>query len=224
MTLSIVARSADAELFGVAIASSSPAAAARCAHARARTGAVATQNITDPSLGPLVLGNLARGGSAADAIEAALRTTPHGAYRQLLAIGRTGPAAVHSGTRALGTVSSASGAHSAAAGNLLANPQVPAAMIEAFESASGHMGSRLLEALRAGARRGGEAGALHSAGLLVVREVSWPIVDLRVDWREDDPVSELQRIWEVYSPQIDDYVLRALSPGRAPSFGVPGDR
>jgi uncharacterized Ntn-hydrolase superfamily protein len=54
--------------------------------------------------------------------------------------------------------------------------------------------------------------------------VSWPIVDLRVDWQEDDPVSELQRIWEVYSPQMDDYVLRALSPERAPSFGVPGDR
>ena len=72
--------------------------------------------------------------------------------------------------------------------------------------------------------RGGEAGPLHSAGLLVVREVPWPLVDLRVDWKDEDPVSELRRIWEVYAPQMEDYVLRALSPGRAPSFGVPGDR
>jgi uncharacterized Ntn-hydrolase superfamily protein len=224
LTLSIVARSADARLFGVAIASSSPAVAARCAHARAGAGAVATQNITDPALGPLILGGLARAESAADALAAALRATPFGAYRQLLVIGAKGPPAVHSGAEALGIVSSAAGADAAAAGNLLANAKVPAAMVGAFESSSGHLGWRLLEALRAGVRVGGEAGPLHSAGLLVVREVSWPLVDLRVDWKEEDPVSELGRTWDVYEPQIEDYVLRALSPGRAPSFGVPGDR
>jgi uncharacterized Ntn-hydrolase superfamily protein len=52
--------------------------------------------------------------------------------------------------------------------------------------------------------------------------VSWPIVDLRVDW-SDDPVSDLLRIWEIYAPQIDDYVQRAIDPSRAPGFGVPGD-
>ncbi|MGD0491390.1 MAG: DUF1028 domain-containing protein [Steroidobacteraceae bacterium] len=224
MTLSIVARSEDARLFGMAIASSSPAVAARCAHARAGAGAVATQNITDPSLGPIILASLARGDGAGEALAAALRATPFGAYRQLLVIGAKGPPAVHSGKEALGTVSSATGAHAAAAGNLLANAQVPAAMIEAFEGSSGHLGLRLLEALRAGARRGGEAGPLRSAGLLVVRDVPWPIVDLRVDWADEDPLSALGRTWEVYAPQIDDYVLRALSPGRAPAFGVPGDR
>jgi uncharacterized Ntn-hydrolase superfamily protein len=224
LTLSIVGRSADARLFGMAIASSSPAVAARCAHARAGAGAVATQNITDPSLGPQILSSLARGESAAEALAAALRATPFGAYRQLLVIGATGGPVVHSGEQALGTVSSALGAHAAAAGNLLANAQVPAAMVEAFEGSSGHLGLRLLAALRAGAGRGGEAGPLHSAGLLVVRDVPWPIVDLRVDWTEEDPVSELGRTWEVYAPQIEDYVLRALSPGRAPSFGVPGAR
>jgi uncharacterized Ntn-hydrolase superfamily protein len=224
LTLSIVARSEDARLFGMAIASSSPAVAARCAHARAAVGAVATQNITDPSLGPLILASLARGESAADALAAALRATPFGAYRQLLVIGSKGPPVVHSGEQALGTVSSAVGAHAAAAGNLLANAEVPGAMVEAFEASSGHLGLRLLEALRAGSGRGGEAGPLHSAGLLVVRDVPWPIVDLRVDWKEEDPVSELERTWQVYAPQIDDYVLRALSPGRAPTFGVPGDR
>jgi uncharacterized Ntn-hydrolase superfamily protein len=63
---------------------------------------------------------------------------------------------------------------------------------------------------------------VRSAGLLVVREVSWPIIDLRVDWHEE-PISALSSVWEVYEPQIEDYVRRALNPAAAPAFGVPGD-
>jgi len=210
-------------MFGVAIASSSPAVAARCAHARAGIGAVATQNITDPALGPLILDSLQQGLGAAAALEAALRSTAFGAYRQLVVLGAEGAPAIHSGTAALGQVATAIGEHSAAAGNLLARTEVPAAMVSAFEAAGGHLGARLLHALQAGAQRGGEAGPVHSAGLLVVREVSWPIVDLRVDWSEHDPLGALAAIWELYAPQIDDYVRRALDPAAAPTFGVPGD-
>lgn len=222
MTFSIVARTPDAQFFGVAIASSSPAVAARCAHARAGAGAVATQNITDPALGPTILESLSNGDAADAALEAALRATPFAAYRQVLAIAAHGPPVIHSGACALGLVGSAVGTHAAAAGNLLANTQVPNAMVAAFETTGGHLGSRLLHALRAGAERGGEAGPIHSAGVLIVRDVSWPIVDLRVDW-SDDPVADLRRIWDIYAPQIDAYVQRALDPGRAPGFGVPGD-
>src|SRR5277367_3252118 len=129
VTFSIVARSADRRMFGVAIASSSPAVAARCAHARTGTGAVATQNITDPALGPAILEAMARGSGAAAALEAALRATAYGAYRQLLVIGVSGAPAVHSGECALGLVASSVGEHAAAAGNLLADEAVPAAMI-----------------------------------------------------------------------------------------------
>ena len=165
MTFSIVARSFDPPMFGVAIASSSPAVAARCAHARAGAGAAATQNITDPRLGPAVLECLAHGGGAQPPLEAALRSTPFAGYRQLLAIGAAGAPAVHSGARALGLAASAIGAHAAAAGNLLAHADVPAAMIGAFEAASGHLAARL--AARAGrgcrARRGGRADSFRGA-------------------------------------------------------------
>jgi uncharacterized Ntn-hydrolase superfamily protein len=207
----------------MAIASSSPAVAARCAHARAGAGVVATQNITDPALGPQLLRSLAAGATAEAALAVALKATPHAAYRQLLVMGRTGPPATHTGSQALGTAGFAVGADCAAAGNLLASGDVPVAMVAAFEAASGHFGARLLEALRAGAERGGEAGPVHSAGLLVVREVSWPIVDLRVDWSETDPIAALTALWGVYAPQIDDYVRRAVNPGEAPTFGVPGN-
>jgi uncharacterized Ntn-hydrolase superfamily protein len=63
---------------------------------------------------------------------------------------------------------------------------------------------------------------LHSAGLSVVREVPWRETDLRVDW-SDEPIRELRRLVEVWLPQRDDYVTRALRPGDAPSYGVPGD-
>jgi uncharacterized Ntn-hydrolase superfamily protein len=223
VTFSIAARSADAGLFGIAIASSSPAVAARCAHARAGAGAVATQNITDPSLGPRILDSLAKGAPATKALSEALATTPFGAYRQLLVVAREGTPLVHSGEHALGIVAEAIGRDAAAAGNLLAHARVPESMIGAFEAADGHLGARLLEALRAGLASGGEAGPIHSAGLLVVRKESWPIVDLRVDWSESDPVATLAGIWDIYSPQIDDYVRRALDPAAAPRYGVPGD-
>jgi len=223
VTFSLIARSADARLFGVVIASSSPAVAARCAHARSGVGVVATQNITDPALGPQTLSALARGLEAAAALQSVLDGAPHAGYRQVLALGRSGPPAIHSGAHALGTVGQALGPDAAAAGNLLANPEVPAEMVAAFERATGPFGARLLAALQAGLTCGGEAGPVHSAGLLVVRDVSWPIVDLRVDWSESDPVGDLGSLWDIYAPQIEDYVRRALCPDSSPSYGVAGD-
>jgi len=241
VTFSIVARSEDAALFGVAIASSSPAVAARCAHARAGVGAVATQNVTDPALGALILGALEQStGAGADAaLDLALRSTPHSAYRQLLVIGPAGSPAVHCGARALGVAAVAVGANAAAAGNLLAAESVPAAMIAAFDAPRAAaaradaarssaadaeaFGARLLQALRSGADRGGEAGPIHSAGLLIVRDLCWPIVDLRIDWVDHDPLGALTRVWDIYAPQIEAYVRRAADPERAPAFGVAGD-
>ena len=104
------------------------------------------------------------------------------------------------------------GRHAAAAGNLLASPGVPGAMIESFEQAQGYFGNRLLTALHAALIAGGEAGPIHSAGLLIVRDIAWPIVDLRVDWTEDDPIAALFATWDAYVPQIEDYVQRAWRP------------
>lgn len=223
MTFSIVARLPAAQMLGIAIASSSPAVAARCAHARAGVGVVATQNITDPSLGPQILDALAAGESASSALDHCLAATRFAGYRQLLVLGRDAAPVAHSGAHALGIAASAIGADAAAAGNLLARADVPAAMIAAFGAAGGHLGARLLRALAAAVACGGEAGPIHSAGLLIVGKVSWPIVDLRVDWSEADPVAALGGLWDIYAPQIDDYVRRAIDPIHAPGFGVPGN-
>lgn len=224
MTFSIVARCAATGQFGVAISSSSPAVAARCAHARAGVGAVATQNVTNPALGPLALDHLARGADASGAVAAAVAADGFPRHRQLLAVDRSGGTSVHSGTSALGVWGAAQGVDCAAAGNLLAHEGVPAAMVAMFESTSGSLGDRLLAALLAALAEGGEAGPVHSAGLLVVHEHSWPYAEVRIDWLDDTcPIAAVARAWEVYQPQADQYVTRALDPSSAPSYGVPGD-
>jgi uncharacterized Ntn-hydrolase superfamily protein len=87
----------------------------------------------------------------------------------------------------------------------------------------GHLAERLLAALRAGQHAGGEAGPVHSAALMVVGDVAWPIVDLRVDWADSDPIKVLGMLWDAYRPQLQDYIDRALEPTKAPGYGVPGD-
>lgn len=223
MTFSVVARCAETGMFGVAVASSSPAVAARCAYARAGVGAVASQNVTDPTLGSLALDLLERGVDSAETVATLRRTRNHMAYRQLLVVDASGCSAIHSGENALGIWSEAAAENVACGGNLLANADVPARMVDAFSASEGALGDRLVTTLRAALEAGGEAGPVHSAGLKLVRDVPWPVADLRVDWSDDDPVAELSALWLRYAPQLNDYVTRALDPSAAPSYGVAGD-
>lgn len=223
MTFSIAARCAETGMFGLAVSSSSPAVAARCAYARAGVGAVASQNITDPALGPWALDHMAGGASAAEALEQLAASTPYIEYRQLTAIDAQGRTAAFEGAKTLGLHSVAEGQDAVAAGNLLADVNLPIAMVAAFEAASGPLGDRLIAAMQAGFAAGGEAGPVHSAGLLLVREVPWPVADLRIDWHDMDPIAALADLWQIYKPHMDDYVTRALDPSQAPGFGVPGD-
>ena len=223
MTFSLVARCPGTGMFGMVICSSSPAVAARCAHVRAGVGVVASQNVTDPALGPLVLDQLARELRAAEALRRVAEGRDHIAFRQLLVVDRFGGTATWSGDRVLGVWGAAEGTDCAAGGNLLASPDVPAAMVAAFEGSQGHLADRLMTTLEAGLAAGGEAGPVHSAGLKVADRLSWPLVDLRVDW-SDDPVGDLRRVWQVYRPQIQAYVDRAENPDGASSYDVPGDR
>lgn len=223
MTFSLVARCSETGMFGLAISSSSPAVAARCSYARAGVGAVASQNITDPSLGPLMLDLMQAGMSAPDAIAEMRLRARFPEYRQVLAVDAAGRPATHSGRNALGIWAEARGPNVASGGNLLADAQVPQAIVDCFSSSNGHLGDRLIAALRAGLAAGGEAGPVHSAGLRIVDRVAWPVADLRCDWAEDCPIETLARLWDIYKPQLGAYVQRALDPRAAPSYGVPGD-
>lgn len=224
MTFSLAARCARTGAFAVAVTSSSPAVAARCAYARAGIGGVTTQNITDPRLGPLALEFLSQGMTAAQACAAVTARAEYPAYRQLTLIDKDGNTADMSGAHTLGVHAAAHGVNVVSAGNLLANTGVPAAVVAAFEASGedAELGSRVINAMQAGLAAGGEAGPLKSAGLIIVDDASWPVADLRVDWHET-PIAALAELWTLWQPQMRAYITRALNPSEAPSYGVPGD-
>jgi uncharacterized Ntn-hydrolase superfamily protein len=222
MTFSLLGRCAATGRLGMVVSSSSPAVAARCAHARPGVGIAASQNVTDPRLGPALLDALGRGLEPSAAM-AEVVGQAHIEHRQLVVLDAAGSAAAYTGAAALGTHGHRIGAGCAAAGNLLADEAVLDAMLATFaERAELELGDRLMAVLRAAIAAGGEAGPVYSAGLLMIGHVPWPVADLRVDWH-DDPVAELSAVWEVYKPQLEDYIKRALEPAAAPGYGVPGE-
>src|SRR5262249_34562444 len=97
MTFSIAARCERTGMLGIAVSSSSPAVAARCAYARAGVGAVGSQNITDPTLGPRLLDLMALGATAAEAVRIVTGSAAHIAFRQLIAVDAAGHTAAFSG-------------------------------------------------------------------------------------------------------------------------------
>jgi len=213
MTFSIVGRCARTGMVGMAISTSSIAVTGRCVWVRGKVGAVATQNITDPALGTRILDLMAAGTPADRAVEQASAENLHRAYRQLSAIDMHGGTGHYTGVKASPVAASKIGRDSVAAGNILANAEVPVAMARRFESETGiHLAERLLRALEAGLEAGGEHGPVHSAGLLVAHEQAWPLVNLRIDWADDGPIARLRALWQAYEPQMQDYLTRALDP------------
>ncbi|WNW11266.1 DUF1028 domain-containing protein [Pseudomonas sp. DTU_2021_1001937_2_SI_NGA_ILE_001] len=223
MTFSITARCAKTGQLGIAISSSSIAVGARCPWLRPGVGAVSSQNITLPALGPRTLDHLGHGEDPQQALRLSLAEDTYSAYRQVTVIDAQGRTAHFNGSQTLGVNHALSGRDCVGAGNMLKDPRVVQVLVEAFEQSTGPLAERLIHAMQAAMAAGGEAGPVHSAAVLVVGEPSWPIVNLRVDWAEQDPIGELAKLWQAYRPQLQDYIDRALAPDRAPGYGVPGD-
>jgi len=199
--------------FGVAVASASLAVGARCPHARSFTGAVTTQSRTDPMLGPRVLDLLQAGQDAASALNLAVGMAAFAEWRQLAVVDVAGRVATHHGASCAGLCAEARGDGCVALGNLLASPDVPAAMIAGFEAAAENsVEQRLLAGLRAGLAAGGETQPLRSAALLVVAEDAFARTNLRID-HDADPVGALQALHDQWWHEAGTIRLWALNPG-----------
>lgn len=223
MTFSLAARDPRTGAFGMVISSSSPAVASRCLHLRPGVGAAASQNITNPALGPRLLELVSSGCSAQEAIEGAVSEEHFPEHRQLTVVDTEGRTAVFSGRHTLGIHATAEGHHAVAAGNLLTGTHVPQAMLDAYAASTAEtFEERLLAGFFAALSAGGEAGPVRSAGLAVVEDAGWRVTDLRVD-DHADPGGELSRLLELWLPQKQSYLKRAMVPEEAPSYGVPGD-
>ena len=224
MTFSVSGYCKKTGMVGVAITTSSICVASRCPWVRAGVGAAVTQNITDPGLGNLMLDCLARGLSAQQSIDKVVKDRKFINYRQLTLLDSKGNSSSFTGSEALGTNAVLQSDSCIAAGNLLSSVEVVQVMSDSFSNnANLHLAERLLVALQAGLNAGGEEGPVHSAGLKVAHQHPWPLVDLRVDWADDDPLPNLVNLWRAYEPQMMDYNSRAIDPSQAPSYGVLGD-
>ena len=214
MTFSLAGRCERTGAIGAVIASASMAVAARCVAVRAGVGAVCSQSTTDPRLRGALLEAMGGGLAAGDAVAVVTGRGEHIAYRQLAVVDAAGGSASYSGDRALGEATDICAAGAAAAGNLLADRGVPAAMLAVFtERAGDSLGDRLVAALAAGLAAGGEVSPVRSAGMVIAGSAPWPVTDLRVDWH-DDPVGQLAGLWQIWQPQAESYVLRALHPAQ----------
>jgi uncharacterized Ntn-hydrolase superfamily protein len=148
-------------------------------------------------------------------MQAIVAATPHRHWRQLAIIDAAGRTATYSGSSVRGEKGEAQGEDCAAIANIVRSSSIPAAMLAAFEkSPEGPLASRLIYALAAGEAAGGEMQPVTSAALLVGYRESFPYVDLRVD-DHSKPIEELSRLWSMYEPEADPYVVRAVDPERA---------
>jgi uncharacterized Ntn-hydrolase superfamily protein len=202
-------------MLGAVVTTSSISVGSRCPFAGAGVGAALTQHRTDPRLGPLALELLGRGFTADQAMEAIVAATPHRDWRQLAIIDAAGRTATYSGANVRGEKGEAQGSDCAAIANIVRSPDIPRAMTAAFaKTPDAPLARRLIDALEAGEAAGGEMQPVTSAALVVAHREAFPYVDLRVDDHRT-PIAELARLWSLYQPEADPYVVRAIDPERA---------
>jgi uncharacterized Ntn-hydrolase superfamily protein len=202
-TYSIVARDPATGELGVAVQSHWFSVGTIVTWAEAGVGAVATQSFVEVSYGPLGLELMRAGKPAPAALNALLAADDGREARQVAMIDAQGRVAVHTGRKCIAAAGHLAGPSYSVQANLMEKTTVWPAMARAFESASGDLTDRLLAALEAAQREGGDIRGQQSAAILVVRGEStgrpWAdrVVDLRV---EDhlDPVGELKRLVRVH--------------------------
>lgn len=202
-TFSIVAADPDTGDLGVAVASKFLSVGAVVPWARAGVGAVATQAHANTEYGPEGLSLLAGGVTAQDACDRMIGGDPGGSARQLGIVSADGGTASFTGSGCTPWAGGVARNGFACQGNILSGPEVVDAMRASFESSSGPLGDRLLEALRAGDEAGGDSRGRQSAALLVVRDGGGyggrndRFLDLRID-DHPGPIPELFRLRELH--------------------------
>lgn len=210
MTFSIVVRDADAQTWGVAVASKFLAVGAFVPAAEPGAGALATQADVNLTYRPAGLERLRAGADAPDVVRLLVGADERGAHRQLGVVDVRGAAAAWTGEECIGWAGHRTGPGVSVQGNCLTGPEVVDAMLHSWQAAdpAAHLGDRLVAALAAGDAQGGDARGRQSAAVLVVRERGgfMETTDVVVDLRVDDhaaPTGELQRLMTLHHLHLE---------------------
>ncbi len=203
MTFSIAAYDKEQHDWGVAVASRFVAVGSVVPYAQASVGAVATQAWANVSFGPRGLELLEIGEKARDALEILLGEDAQREDRQVGIVDSSGGAAAHTGRKCFEYAGHLEGEGFCCQGNIITGREVLDAMSGAFQGSDGELVDRLLSALEAGQRAGGDRRGQQSAAILVVRpnggymHLSDRYIDIRVD-DHPKPIEELRRIFRIY--------------------------
>ena len=218
MTWSIIARDAESGAFGVAVTTKFFAVGALCPHAQSGVGALATQALVNPSFGPRGLRLLAGGKPAAAVADTLLAADAGRNARQLHIIDAKGGIPAHTGADCVSWCGHRVEEGFSVAGNML----VGAAVIDDtaaayYEGAGRPFADRLLTALDAGQRAGGDKRGKQSAALIIYTGEEYPYLNIRVD-DHPEPLVELRRLYE----EAQRYYLPFLRflPTRAAPAGI----
>lgn len=212
-TFSITARCEHTGQLGVAVSTAIPCVGMLCPFVQSGVGAIATQSFVNPYLGIWGLENLALGLCAEDTLKKLSERDEGFELRQIAIVDANGESAAFSGNQCDGWYGHLTGRNYAVAGNMLTGPETLEAMQASFcQDTALPLAERLVHALAAGQRAGGDKRGKQSAALRVFSTEQYPLVDLRVD-DHPDPVSELDRIYRVVESQL--LPLMDLLPSRA---------
>lgn len=205
-TFSIVARCERSGELGVAVATAVPAAGAMCPYLVAGVGAASTQSWVNPYLAIRTLDALAAGVPPDEALRQALAKDDAAAGRQIGVIGARGPGTAWTGAACTPWCGQLVGADFAIQGNMLVGEETLLAMRDAWLARLGDdLVERLMSALEAGDRAGGDFRGKQSAAVKVVGSEAYASVDLRVD-EHPQPVAELRRVLGVARVQLLPFV------------------
>jgi len=201
-TFSIVAHEPATGTWGVAVQSKFISVGSVVPFAAAGVGAIATQALANVAYGADGLGRLARGESAEAVVRALTAADPEHDHRQLGVVDARGRSAAFTGAKCLDWAGHEVGDGFTCQGNILFGPAVVRAMARSYEATPGDVVDKLLAALAAGQREGGDRRGMQSAALYVVRKgAGYGGSDRWIDVRVDDhpsPIEELVRVFRLY--------------------------
>jgi len=202
-TYSIVARDELTGEMGVAVQSHWFSVGSIVSWAEAGIGAIATQSFVNVSFGPEGLRMLKEGKTAQEVLDELISQDEGRDFRQLAIVDVNGNVAAYTGKSCIEYASHRIGKNYSVQANMMLTDKVVDAMAEAFEKSSGPLAERLVEALKAGEREGGDIRGRQSSALLVVRGKStgkiWEdrLIDLRVEDHQE-PIEEIERLLKVF--------------------------
>ncbi len=202
-TFSIVARDTVTGDMGVAVQSHWFSVGTIVTWGEAGVGVVATQSFVNPSFGPRGLALLKQGLTAKQVVDVLIESDKGRDFRQLSILDSKGNVATYTGKKCIDDAGQKIGNNYSVQANMMINNKVWGAMADAFENSSGKLAERLLIALEAGQKAGGDIRGKQSAAILVVKAKPtgkiWEdrTVDIRVD-DNSDPIKEIGRILKVH--------------------------